>query len=160
MRSANPVLDRLDDVGRAERQVLGVGTADAMTVADVVSRTVGLLLVTGVTAALSWVLVPQAAWISAALAGSALASLALVLVISLKQITSPPVIVGYAVLQGLLLGVASRAFELVYPGIVAQGTRVSRNVYHDNCRDLFVEVSHGPYLVEHNIFGSPAALEL
>ncbi|MFG3679245.1 Bax inhibitor-1/YccA family protein [Micromonospora chalcea] len=120
MRSANPVLDRLDDVGRAERQVLGVGTADAMTVADVVSRTVGLLLVTGVTAALSWVLMPQAAWISAALAGSALASLALVLVISLKQITSPPVIVGYAVLQGLLLGVASRAFELVYPGIVVQ----------------------------------------
>lgn len=42
----------------------------------------------------------------------------------------------------------------------AQGTRLSRNVYHDNCRDLFVEVSHGPYLVDHNIFGSPAALEL
>ena len=49
MRSANPVLDRLDDVGRAERQVLGVGTADTMTVADVVSRTVGLLLVTVVS---------------------------------------------------------------------------------------------------------------
>lgn len=41
-----------------------------------------------------------------------------------------------------------------------QGTRVSRNLYHDNSRDLFVEVSHGPYLVEHNILASPAALEL
>jgi hypothetical protein len=41
-----------------------------------------------------------------------------------------------------------------------QGTRVSRNVYHDNVRDLFIEVSHGPYLVEHNILASPAALEL
>ena len=41
-----------------------------------------------------------------------------------------------------------------------QGTRISRNVYHDNNRDLFVEVSHGPYLVEHNVFGSPASLEL
>ncbi|SBT68718.1 Uncharacterized membrane protein, YccA/Bax inhibitor family [Micromonospora sediminicola] len=120
MRSANPVLDRLDDVGRTERQVLGVEAGDAMTVADVVARTVGLLLLTGVTAAVAWFVVPQAAWISAALAGSALASLALVLVISLKQITNPPLIVGYAVLQGLLLGVASRAFELVYPGIVAQ----------------------------------------
>ncbi|MFI7212188.1 Bax inhibitor-1/YccA family protein [Micromonospora maritima] len=120
MRSANPVLDRLDDVGRAERQVLGVDAGDAMTVADVVARTVGLLLLTGVTAAVAWFVVPQAAWISAALAGSALASLALVLVISLKQITNPPLIIGYAVLQGLLLGVASRAFELVYPGIVAQ----------------------------------------
>jgi hypothetical protein len=42
----------------------------------------------------------------------------------------------------------------------AQGTRVSRNVYYHNSRDLFVEVSHGPYLVEHNVFGSPASLEL
>jgi hypothetical protein len=41
-----------------------------------------------------------------------------------------------------------------------QGTRISRNLFHGNSRDLFVEVSHGPYLVEHNIFGSPAALEL
>jgi hypothetical protein len=41
-----------------------------------------------------------------------------------------------------------------------QGTRVSRNVYYDNNRDLFIEVSHGPYLVEHNILASPAALEL
>ncbi|MCW3838712.1 Bax inhibitor-1/YccA family protein [Micromonospora yasonensis] len=120
MRSANPVLDRLDDVGRTERQVLGVGAVESMTVADVVSRTVGLLLLTGVTAAIAWVVVPQAWWISAALAGSALASLALVLFISLKQVTNPPLIAAYAVLQGLLLGVASRAFELIYPGIVAQ----------------------------------------
>jgi hypothetical protein len=37
---------------------------------------------------------------------------------------------------------------------------VSRNIYYNNNRDLFVEVSHGPYLVEHNIFGSSASLEL
>lgn len=41
-----------------------------------------------------------------------------------------------------------------------QGTRISRNLYYANNRDLFVEVSHGPYLVEHNILGSPASLEL
>jgi glycosyl hydrolase family 120/parallel beta helix pectate lyase-like protein/uncharacterized protein DUF1565 len=41
-----------------------------------------------------------------------------------------------------------------------QGTRISRNVYYNNKRDLFVEVSHGPYLVDHNIFASPAAVEL
>lgn len=40
-----------------------------------------------------------------------------------------------------------------------QGTRVSRNVMFDNNRDLFVEVSHGPYMVDHNIFASPAAIE-
>jgi hypothetical protein len=41
-----------------------------------------------------------------------------------------------------------------------QGTRVSRNLFYDNKRDLFVEVSHGPYLVEHNILGSPVSLEI
>jgi Right handed beta helix region len=40
-----------------------------------------------------------------------------------------------------------------------QGTRVSRNVFYANKRDLFVEVSHGPYIVEHNVFASPASVE-
>ncbi|MDR1398945.1 MAG: right-handed parallel beta-helix repeat-containing protein [Treponema sp.] len=41
----------------------------------------------------------------------------------------------------------------------AQGTRVSKNLYYDNNRDLFVEVSHGPYIVDHNIFGSKYVLD-
>src|SRR5690554_2043464 len=41
----------------------------------------------------------------------------------------------------------------------AQGSRVSRNLYYHNNRDLYVEVSHGPYIVDHNIFGSKDALE-
>ena len=41
-----------------------------------------------------------------------------------------------------------------------QGTRITRNLYYNNNRDLFVEVSHGPYLADHNLFGSPASLEL
>ncbi|GAA2531715.1 right-handed parallel beta-helix repeat-containing protein [Winogradskya humida] len=40
-----------------------------------------------------------------------------------------------------------------------QGSRISRNVYYNNNRDLFVEVSHGPYLVDHNVFGSRASFE-
>jgi hypothetical protein len=40
----------------------------------------------------------------------------------------------------------------------AQGTRISRNLLYDNNRDLFVEVSHGPSLVDHNIFGSKYSL--
>jgi hypothetical protein len=42
----------------------------------------------------------------------------------------------------------------------AQGTRVARNLFYANSRDLFIEVSHGPYLVEHNILGSRVSLEL
>ncbi|MBN1124488.1 MAG: carbohydrate-binding protein [Sedimentisphaerales bacterium] len=43
---------------------------------------------------------------------------------------------------------------------MAQGTRVSRNLLHDNgpSEDLFVEVDHGPFMIENNIFLSPTAL--
>jgi alpha-N-arabinofuranosidase len=42
---------------------------------------------------------------------------------------------------------------------MAQGTRVTRNLFHDNAdRDLFVEVNHGPFLVDNNLFLSPATL--
>jgi hypothetical protein len=41
-----------------------------------------------------------------------------------------------------------------------QGTRVTRNVFHDNSRDLFIEVSHGPHLVDHNVLASRVSLEL
>jgi len=35
---------------------------------------------------------------------------------------------------------------------MAQGTRVTANLLHDNGRDLFVEVNHGPFLVDNNLF--------
>ena len=40
-----------------------------------------------------------------------------------------------------------------------QGTRITRNVYFDNARDLFIEVSHGPYIVDHNVFASPISVD-
>ncbi|NLN42559.1 MAG: right-handed parallel beta-helix repeat-containing protein, partial [Clostridiales bacterium] len=40
-----------------------------------------------------------------------------------------------------------------------QGTRVSKNLFYNNNRDLFIEVSHGPYMVDHNILGSKYALD-
>jgi len=57
---------------------------------------------------------------------------------------------------------------------MAQGTRVTGNLFHDNAtendltsevisggqQDLFVEVNHGPFLVDHNIFLSPYAVNL
>jgi len=42
---------------------------------------------------------------------------------------------------------------------MAQGTRVSDNLFHDNLwEDLFVEVNHGPFLVDNNLFLSPTSL--
>lgn len=40
-----------------------------------------------------------------------------------------------------------------------QGTRISKNLFYRNHRDLFLEVSHGPCIVDHNILSSEYALE-
>ncbi|PWL71861.1 MAG: hypothetical protein DBY25_03660 [Clostridiales bacterium] len=41
----------------------------------------------------------------------------------------------------------------------AQGTRVSSNLYYNNDRDFMVEVTHGPCLVDNNIFASAHSLD-
>ncbi|MFW6389787.1 MAG: right-handed parallel beta-helix repeat-containing protein [Halanaerobiales bacterium] len=40
-----------------------------------------------------------------------------------------------------------------------QGTRISSNLFYRNNRDLFIEVSHGPYIVDNNILASDYALD-
>lgn len=41
---------------------------------------------------------------------------------------------------------------------MTQGTRVHANLFHDNDEDLFVEVNHGPFLVDNNLFLSEISL--
>ncbi|MCU0914893.1 MAG: carbohydrate-binding protein [Planctomycetes bacterium] len=52
----------------------------------------------------------------------------------------------------------SRTCLAIWLDWMAQGTHVTRNLLHDNDRDLFVEVDHGPFLVDHNLFLSGRAL--
>lgn len=40
-----------------------------------------------------------------------------------------------------------------------QGTRVSRNLFYNNNRDIFVEVSHGPYVVDNNILAAEYSIQ-
>ncbi len=43
---------------------------------------------------------------------------------------------------------------------MAQGTRVTGNLFHDSAsEDLFIEVNHGPFLVDNNILLSPTSLQ-
>jgi hypothetical protein len=42
---------------------------------------------------------------------------------------------------------------------MAQGTRVTQNLFYQNIsEDLFVEVNHGPFMVDNNLFLSPTSL--
>lgn len=40
-----------------------------------------------------------------------------------------------------------------------QGTRITRNIYHDNWRDFMIEVTSGPCLIDNNVFGSFYSLD-
>jgi alpha-N-arabinofuranosidase len=42
---------------------------------------------------------------------------------------------------------------------MAQGARVSGNLFHDNSRDMFLEVDHGPILVDNNLLLSANAFD-
>src|SRR5439155_14533271 len=69
VRSSNPVLSRLGQAATSQRPADGYGIypsgpvapgrADRMTLDDVVVRTVGLLALTAVAGALSWLLLPE-----------------------------------------------------------------------------------------------------
>jgi uncharacterized YccA/Bax inhibitor family protein len=134
VRSSNPVLTRLtpetqtgyrSTTGYAQQTdyysspvVTAAGT-DRMTIDDVVVRTVTLRAVTAISAFMAVFLIPQElarpAWIGAAMIG-----LVLGLIISFKRITSPPLILAYAVVEGVFIGMVSKFYETAFNGIVIQ----------------------------------------
>jgi uncharacterized YccA/Bax inhibitor family protein len=107
-----------------------VVTGGTMTLDDVVVRTVMLLALTGIAGALAWVLIPATGSVETiALFGSSIAGLVLGLVIAFRRITNPLLIAGYAILEGVLLGVVSRWFEEAYPGIVIQAVAATFSIF-------------------------------
>ncbi|NJC70260.1 Bax inhibitor-1/YccA family protein [Planosporangium thailandense] len=123
MQSSNPVLTRLGETASRERVGGGYGYGPVsermMSLDDVVVRTIGLLALTAISAAVSWNVLTG---VTAAVAsfGSVLAGLVLCLVITFARVTNPLVIGAYAVVEGVFLGVVSRTFEARFGGIVVQ----------------------------------------
>jgi len=134
MRSSNPVLTRLDAPGQTRgygspvstypSPVVSAAGSDRMTIDDVVVRTVGLLIVTALSGAAIWAAVDTGVvserlvspiWIGAALVGVVIG-----LIISFRRITNPPLILAYAVVEGVAVGMFSMWFESRYPGIILQ----------------------------------------
>jgi uncharacterized YccA/Bax inhibitor family protein len=118
-------LTRLGETASRERATgggYGPLAERMMTLDDVVVRTVGLVVLTAISAGVSWIMLPAGRVAVMAAFGSVLAGLVLGLVISFARITNPLVIGAYAVIEGVLLGVVSRAFEMnpKYGGIVIQ----------------------------------------
>ena len=90
-----------------------------MTMDDVVTKTGISFLVTVLSAAVTWALLPtDLAWGLAL--PSVLVAFVLGLVISFKQIANPVATLAYGVLYGIALGAISEAFNDIYSGIVVQ----------------------------------------
>ncbi|MFY1687786.1 Bax inhibitor-1/YccA family protein [Plantactinospora sp. WMMB782] len=154
MKTSNPVLSRLGQAAERERAAghapagaygqPGYGqpyptdagypaappTVTPMTVDDVVVKTVSLLGITGLSAALAWVLVPDAL-VGAAWIGAAVVGLVLGLVISFMRMANPALVVTYAVVEGVFVGMVSKYFEsfLGYDGIVLQAVIATFGVF-------------------------------
>ena len=90
-----------------------------LTMDDVVTKTGLTFLVTVLSAAATWALLPlDVAWGLAVPA--VLVAFILGLVISFKTIANPVATLAYGALYGVALGAISEAFNQVYPGIVMQ----------------------------------------
>ena len=94
-------------------------TTRYMTMDDVVQKTGLSFLVTVLSAAVTWALLPQGLALGLALP-AVLVALVLGLVISFKQIANPVATLSYGALYGIALGAISEAFNAIYPGIVMQ----------------------------------------
>ncbi|NYH45022.1 putative YccA/Bax inhibitor family protein [Micromonospora jinlongensis] len=152
MKTSNPVLARLGQAAERERSAgyapagpygqpgipqqypsqagypAAPPTVAPMTVDDVVVKTVALLGILGITAAAAWVLVPDSlvgtAWIGAAVVG-----LVLGLIISFSRMANPALVIAYALVEGVFVGMVSKAFETRYDGIVLQAAVASFGIF-------------------------------
>ena len=90
-------------------------TTQYLTMDDVVVKTGLTFLVTVLTAAATWAIVPDAVAIGLLLP-AIIVGLVLGLVISFKQIANPAATLAYAALEGIFLGAISEAFDSIYQG--------------------------------------------
>lgn len=142
MQSNNPILSRRDTFTRAGtvgfdapppsasdlQQMYDAPAARRMTMDDVVMKTamtLGVLLAAGAGA---WLLLPPSVSFSLLLP-TLLVGLGLGLFISFRRAISPPLILTYAAVQGVLLGTISRVFEEQFSGIVVQAVLATAIVF-------------------------------
>jgi uncharacterized YccA/Bax inhibitor family protein len=134
VKTTNPVLSRLGQAAERERAggyQAGYGqpypsaaggypaappAVQPMTIDDVVVKTVILLGIVGVAGGAAWI-------------GAAIVGLVLGLIISFSRVANPTLVVAYAVVEGAFVGLVSKFFETIYPGIVIQAVVATFGVF-------------------------------
>ena len=110
-----------------ERPAASAVQTGRLTLDDVVMKTAGLFTVMLVFAAVGWVLTPQVGPVL--LLGGIALTLVLGFAIALKKTISVPLIVVYAVVEGLLVGSISAIYATRYEGIVTQAVLATLSVF-------------------------------
>lgn len=124
--SSGPMTDRqLQDL--YERPAASAVQTGRLTLDDVVMKTAGLFTLMLVFAAVGWVLTPQVGPVL--LLGGIALTLVLGFAIALKKTISVPLIVVYAVVEGLLVGSISAIYATRYEGIVTQAVLATLSVF-------------------------------
>lgn len=94
---------------------------DRVTMDDVIMKTMSLFGIVLVVGAVGWMTAAANPAIGMMLwMGGMIGTLVLGLVIAFKKTLSVPLIVGYAVLEGLFVGAVSQYFNAAYEGLVGQ----------------------------------------
>jgi uncharacterized YccA/Bax inhibitor family protein len=117
------------------RPSAGAVQTGRVTLDDVIMKTAGLFAIVLVFAAVGWVLTPQVGGVL--MLGGIAATLVLGLVIAFKKTISVPLIVAYAVVEGLFVGAISNVYSLAFDptatdafhGIVAQAVLATLSVF-------------------------------
>jgi len=90
-----------------------------MTFDDVVTKTAVTMGTLAVTAAIAWNLVPASLYFPAMIL-SGLVGFVVVMIVSFRRVVNPALVLAYAAIEGVFIGMISKVFESYYPGIVAQ----------------------------------------
>ncbi len=103
---------------------------DRVTMDDVVMKTLSLFAIVLVTGIVGWFVADTNPGLGIALwMGGMIGTLVLGLVIAFKKTLSVPLILVYAVVEGLFMGAVSQYFNLRYPGIVGQAVLATLSTF-------------------------------
>jgi len=92
---------------------------DRMTFDDVVTKTAVTMAVLILSAAAAWFALPDALMFPALIV-SGLVGFLVVLVVAFRRTVNPALVLLYAAIEGVFIGMISKYFEALYDGIVAQ----------------------------------------
>ncbi len=94
-------------------------TGERMTFDDVITKTAIVMALLVASAAVSWKVLPPGLMLPALII-SGLVGFVVVLMVSFRRMVSPPLVIAYALIEGVFIGMISKLFEGYYPGIVLQ----------------------------------------